>query len=116
MTTTLLRLTAMIAVAASTVGLSVALTPAEAITTAPGTAPGSYRPIIVDVTGDAAKGYGIEYADGDGLYPPTDSEAMAECSEYDRRLDRVRCRVEVRTWYRDLGDMKRSFAHLRGEI
>ncbi len=108
----LFRLAAVLATMATTVGLSVALAPADATTSAPG----SYRPIIVDVTGDAANGYGIEYADGDGLYPPTDSEAMAECSEYDRRLDRVKCRVEVRTWYRDLGDMLRSFAHLRGEI
>lgn len=112
MVTTLLRLAAVLAGAATAVCLSVALAPADATTSAPG----RQRPIIVDVTGDAANGFGIEYADGTGLYPPTDSEVLAECSEYDRRLDRVRCRVEMRTWYRDLGDMKRAFAHLRGEM
>lgn len=63
---------------------------------------------IVKVTGDKRNGFEIEYYDGTGLYPPTDSEARAECSEYDTRLDRVRCRVEVRTWYRDLGDLKQA--------
>lgn len=93
-----------------------AIAPAEASDRAPGHQPGSERPIIVDVTGDPQNGFGIEYAEGAGLYPPTDSEAMAECSEYDQRLERVKCRVEVRTWYRDLGDMQRSFAYLRGQI
>jgi hypothetical protein len=63
---------------------------------------------IVDVTGDAANGFEIEYYDGSGLYPPTDSEARAECGEYDKRIDRVRCRVEVRTWYRDLADLQQA--------
>ena len=36
---------------------------------------------IVAVTGDAANGFEIEYYDGTGLYPPTDSEARAECGE-----------------------------------
>lgn len=71
---------------------------------------------IVAVTGDAANGFEIEFYDGSGLYPPTDSEAMAECSEYDTRLDRVRCRVEVRTWYRDLADLRQAldWAHQGG--
>ena len=63
---------------------------------------------IVEVTGDQANGFEIRYYDGSALYPPTDSEARAECSEYDARLDRVRCRVEVRTWYRDLGDLQQA--------
>ena len=63
---------------------------------------------IVEVTGDKLNGFEITYYDGSGLYPPTDSEARAECSEYDARLDRVRCRVEVRTWYRDLGDLQQA--------
>lgn len=71
------------------------------------------RPVIVDVEGDKANGFGITYADGSSIYPPTDSEAAAECSEYDTRLARVRCRVEVRTWYRDLGDLQRSLAWVR---
>ncbi len=68
------------------------------------------RPIIVDVTGDARNGFGVHYADGSEIFPPTDSEAMAECAEYDAKLARVRCRAEVRTWYRDLLDLKRSLA------
>lgn len=63
---------------------------------------------IVEVTGDRADGFEIRHYDGTELYPPTVSEALAECSEYDRRVDRVRCRVHVRTWYRDLGDIKRA--------
>ncbi|MFJ6679240.1 hypothetical protein ACIQLK_08950 [Microbacterium sp. NPDC091382] len=61
---------------------------------------------VVSVTGDAANGFEITYYDGSGEYPPTDSEAMAECGEYDTRVDRVRCRAEVRTWYRDLATLR----------
>lgn len=71
------------------------------------------RPIIVDVEGDKANGFTLTYADGSSTSPPTDSEAAAECGEYDTQLDRVRCRVEVRTWYRDLGDLQRSLAWVR---
>jgi hypothetical protein len=63
---------------------------------------------IVEVTGDKANGFEIRHYDGTELYPPTDSEARAECSEYDARVDRVRCRTEVRTWYRDLGDLRQA--------
>jgi hypothetical protein len=63
---------------------------------------------IVEVGGDKANGYSIFYYDGTAEFPPTDSEALAECSEYDTRVARVRCRAEVRVWYRDLGDLKRS--------
>ena len=61
---------------------------------------------IVQVTGNADDGFGIHYYDGTARYPPTSSEARAECLEYDNRLERVRCRTEVRTWYRDLADLK----------
>ena len=71
------------------------------------------RPVIVEVEGDQANGFTIFYADGSTISPPTDSEAAAECSEYDTRIARVRCRVEVRTWYRDLGDLQRSLAWVR---
>lgn len=71
------------------------------------------RPIVVEVTGDAANGFEITYADGTGRYPSTDSEALAECSEYDTRVSRVRCRAQVRTWYRDLGDLQASLAYVR---
>ena len=63
---------------------------------------------IVEVTGSAANGFGIRHHDGTWLFPPTDSEARAECGEYDKRIDRVRCRVEVRTWYRDLADLQQA--------
>jgi hypothetical protein len=71
---------------------------------------------IVEVTGDAANGFGIEHYDGTMLYPPTGSEARAECGEYDARVDRVRCRTEVRTWYRDLADLEQAldWAHSSG--
>lgn len=61
---------------------------------------------IVQVTGTAEDGFGIFHYDGTAVYPPTDSEARAECLEHDARIDRVRCRVEVRTWYADLEDLK----------
>ena len=76
-----------------------------------GAAPAEHRaprPVIVDVTGDARNGFGVYYADGSEIFPPTDSEARAECGEYDKRIDRVRCRVEVRTWYRDLADLQQA--------
>ena len=68
---------------------------------------------IIAVTGDPANGFGIRHLDGSATFPPTDSEARAECSEYDTRVGRVRCRTEVRTWYRDLDELKLalSYAH-----
>jgi hypothetical protein len=63
---------------------------------------------IVEVTGDAANGFEIRHYDGTELFPPTDAEARAECGEYDKRVDRVRCRTEVRTWYRDLADLRQA--------
>lgn len=70
---------------------------------------------IVRVEGDKANGFGIYYYDGTSIFPPTDSEAFAECGEYDRLVDRVRCRTEVRVWYRDLRELKRSLAYARSE-
>lgn len=70
---------------------------------------------IVEVTGDRANGFEIRHYDGSEEFPPTDSEARAECSEYHARVREVRCRTEVRTWYRDLGDLKQAldWAHAR---
>lgn len=73
------------------------------------------RPTIIQVEGDKANGFGIYYADGSSIFPPTDSEASAECGEYDRFRERVRCRVEVRIWYRDLGDLKRALAYAHAQ-
>lgn len=70
---------------------------------------------IVEVEGDKANGFGIYYYDGTSIFPPTDSEAYAECGEYDRFVDRVRCRTEVRVWYRDLRELKRSLAYARSQ-
>ena len=71
---------------------------------------------IVRVEGDAANGFGIHRHDGSALFPPTGSEARAECGEYDTLRARVRCRAEVRTWYRDLADIKDALrlAHQSG--
>ncbi|VXC08193.1 hypothetical protein [Nocardioides sp. AX2bis] len=68
---------------------------------------------VVGVSGSALDGFTISRYDGSTLSPPTDSEARAECGEYDRRVARVRCRVEVATWYRDLGDLKLSLRWAR---
>ena len=61
---------------------------------------------ITDVSGDKYNGFTIEHYDGTVRYPPTISEAKAECAEYDHRVERVRCRTEVIVWYRDLERMK----------
>jgi len=63
---------------------------------------------IVEVGGSAADGFRIHRYDGTSEYPPTDSEARAECNEHDARVDRVRCRAQVARWYRDLAEMQRS--------
>jgi hypothetical protein len=68
---------------------------------------------IVKVTGNAEEGFGIEHYDGTALFPPTDSEARAECLEYDKQVQRIRCKTEVRVWYRDLAGMKASLRWAR---
>ncbi|MDN4160035.1 hypothetical protein [Nocardioides abyssi] len=76
----------------------------------------AYKPVpstIVSVTGDKKNGFEIRRYDGSEQFPPTDSEARAECNEYDTEVARVRCRSEVRTWYRDLADMKRAINYAR---
>jgi hypothetical protein len=68
---------------------------------------------IVKVEGNKYDGFGLFYYDGSSLFPPTDSEALAECEEYDTRIAVVRCRTEVRIWYRDLAQLRRAlrYAH-----
>ena len=63
---------------------------------------------IVRVTGDRDQGFTIEHLGGRVGHTPTLSEARAECAEYDARVARVRCRTEVRVWYRDLGRLRRA--------
>ncbi|WP_432476715.1 hypothetical protein [Nocardioides sp. GXQ0305] len=70
---------------------------------------------IVRVTGDAATGFGVQRLDGSAVFPPTDSEARAECTEYDRRWQRARCFTEVRVWYRDLAELRRSLRWARSQ-
>jgi hypothetical protein len=68
---------------------------------------------IVQVEGDAANGFGIQHYDGTWLYPPTDSETMAECEEYDRFKRRFRCKVSNRTWLRALAGFKETTTYYR---
>jgi len=63
---------------------------------------------IVEVGGSATDGFRIHRYDGTSEYPPTDSEARAECGEYDGRVQRVKCRAQVARWYRDLAELQRS--------
>ncbi len=107
-------LAAVVAVVVGAVGMAVAA--ASGVVEAPGRQPANLMDefpgdTIVEVTGDKANGFGIQHLDGSGTFPPTDSEARAECSEYDTRVGRVRCRTEVRTWYRDLDDLKLALAY-----
>lgn len=71
---------------------------------------------IIRVTGDAGNGFGVHYLDGTAEYPPTDSEAAAECGEYDRVIERVRCRTEVRTWYHDLAAMQSTIHYFKVKL
>ena len=63
---------------------------------------------VVRVVGTAEEGFAIHFHDGSSLFPPTGSEARAECAELGRRTARTRCWTEVRTWYRDLADLKQA--------
>ena len=69
---------------------------------------------IVLVTGDPDRGFAIEHLDDRVEHTPTWSEARAECAEYDARLARVRCRTEVRVWYRDLGRLRQALDYAHG--
>lgn len=68
---------------------------------------------IVDVSGDRDNGFVIEHYDGSVDYPPTRSEARSACEEYDAKVARVRCRTEIRVWYRDLARTERALDYAR---
>ncbi|MEZ0578182.1 hypothetical protein [Nocardioides sp. MH1] len=68
---------------------------------------------IVQVDGDAANGFSIKHYDGSWTSPPTDSETIAECNEYDRRIQRVRCRVRARAWSHALDGFKQTTLYYR---
>ena len=97
-----------VALAATVAGVLSAVVGVGAATGSAGAALPADPDTIVRVEGDAANGFGVHRLDGSATYPPTDSEARAECGEYDRFRARVRCRTEVRTWYRDLAELQRS--------
>lgn len=96
--------------------LSAALAAVLVTAASVGAAPDAKAPApdtIVKVTGNASEGFGIEYYDGSSTFPPTHAEALAECQEYSAKVGRVRCRTEVKTWYRDLVAVKRAIKHAR---
>ena len=68
---------------------------------------------IVQVEGDAANGFGIQHYDGSWTYPPTDSETIAECEEYDRPRRQFRCKVSSRTWFRALAGFRETTDYYR---
>lgn len=68
---------------------------------------------IVRITGNAADGFGVFFYDGRALFPPTRSEAVAECGEHDTAVARARCVAEVRTWYRDLVATRKAMRYAR---
>ncbi|KAA1419132.1 hypothetical protein F0U44_11805 [Nocardioides humilatus] len=68
---------------------------------------------IVQVEGDSANGFTITHFDGTQTSPPTDSETIAECNEYDAHIDRVRCRVGARTWMKAWAGFKETTLYYR---
>lgn len=68
---------------------------------------------VKSITGSQDYGFHIVWSDGDQTYTPTRSETLAECGEYDTRVERVACRASTRTEYRWMGLTKRSLHHAR---
>lgn len=68
---------------------------------------------ITSVTGTVRSGFHVEYYDGAAAYLPTITEAIAECYEYYRTGERIRCRATVRASYRGLRDTKRAIRYAR---
>jgi hypothetical protein len=68
---------------------------------------------VTAVTGSSDSGFHVTYFGRSDAYLPTHSESTAECGEYRTLVRRVKCRVQVRTWYRDLRDIKRAIRYAR---
>jgi hypothetical protein len=68
---------------------------------------------VTAVTGSRGSGFHVTYFGRPDAYLPTQSESVAECGEYHREVRRVRCRVEVRTWYRDPAGTRRAIRYAR---
>lgn len=52
---------------------------------------------IIAVEGDAGNGFSLHRLDGTSQHPPTRSESLAECGEYDAPIDVAVCEAEVET-------------------
>lgn len=63
---------------------------------------------IVAVEGDAAFGFTVRRLDGSTEHPPTLSESVAECHEYDDPTQVAVCVAEVETTFAGLADVQRS--------
>jgi len=99
----------LLVVAGLTTGIGIGATGTSSAQAPHPWAPGSARvsgETIVEVSGGPARGFTIYRLNGTIESPPTDSEARAECSEYDTKRQRRRCRTEVRQWYADLGVLR----------
>ncbi|MDP3967041.1 MAG: hypothetical protein Q8Q02_02075 [Nocardioides sp.] len=68
---------------------------------------------IVEVTGDADRGFRVERLDGSVRFTPTWSETRTECEEYHRRVARVRCKARERARYRGLAAVRDALRHAR---
>lgn len=82
------------------VGKAAALVAAGVLAVAPAADTATVPKHIVSVTGSAAHGFAVGWSDGSATRTPTRGEATAECGEYGLRVERVACRVAVRTSYR----------------
>jgi hypothetical protein len=70
---------------------------------------------IVKVTGTKDEGFVVRRLDGSVSFPPTWSEAMAECAELSTAIQRARCTTFVRVRYADLLAIKRAIRYARAQ-
>lgn len=70
---------------------------------------------IVKVTGTKDEGFVVRRLDGSVSFPPTWSEAMAECAELSTAIQRARCTTFVRVRYADLLAIKRAIRYARSQ-